>query len=144
MQVAHSPGADIAIYCLRSALHVIMKKMQKRLVALAAIAVMGLLTFAGPASAQKKDKNAVERTISGIVSTEDDTPIPGAVVQLKNMKTLQVRSFIAREKGDYIFNSLSMDVDYELKAMANGKESPARTISTFDPHAKVTLNLKVK
>ena len=110
----------------------------------ALIALVGLLTVAGPASAQKKDKNVTERTISGTVSTEDESPVPGAVVQLKNMKTLQVRSYIAKDKGDYIFTNLSMDVDFELKAMANGKESAARTVSTFDPHAKVTLNLKVK
>lgn len=115
-----------------------------RLIASAALAVVSLLTVTGPAAAQKKDKNAVERTITGIVTTEDETPIPGAVVQLKNMKTLQVRSYIARDKGDYIFTNLSMDVDFELKAMANGKESNARTISTFDPHPKVTLNFKVK
>jgi len=116
----------------------------KRLAAVVVAGIVGLLMVAGPVSAQKKDKNAVERTIAGVVTTEDDAPVPGAVVQLKNLKTLQVRSFIAREKGDFIFTSLSMDVDFELKAMSNGKESAARTVSTFDPHPRVTLTLKVK
>jgi len=116
----------------------IMNTMLKRLAPVAAIL---LLVLVGSGFAQKK--TPTERTISGLVTTAEDAPAPGAVVQLKNMKTLQVRSFIAREKGDYIFQSLSMDVDYELKAMANGKESKARTVSTFDPHDKVTVNLKL-
>ena len=53
----------------------------------------------------------------------------GAVVQLKNTKTMQVRSFIAKDKGDYYFHGLSTDVDYELKAQANGKTSPSRTLA---------------
>ena len=96
------------------------------------------------AVAQKKPKTPVERTIAGVVMTADETPVPGAVVQLKNLKTQQIRSYIARDKGDYIYQGLSMDVDYELKAMANGKESAPRTVSTFDPHTSVTLNLKLK
>ena len=117
--------------------------MLKRIAPLASTVLL-TLALAVSGVAQKKDKAPTERTIAGVVSSADDAPVPGAVVQLKNMKTLQVRSFIAREKGDYIFQALSMDVDYELKAMANGKESNPRTVSTFDPHDKVTVNLKVK
>jgi hypothetical protein len=118
-----------------------MKPMSKRLVTLATVVFLALSATALYA---QKDKAPSERTISGIVTAEDDSPVPGAVVQLKNMKTLQIRSFIAREKGDYIFQALSMDVDYELKATANGKESNSRTVSTFDSHPKVTVNLKLK
>jgi hypothetical protein len=120
-----------------------MRQMSKRLIPLVAALLLALVV-AGSGFAQKKDKAPTERSIAGIVTLDDDTPVAGAVVQLKNMKTLQVRSFIAREKGDYIFQGLSMDVDFELKAMANGKESNARTVSTFDPHPTVTVHLKLK
>ena len=45
-----------------------------------------------------------------------DSPINGAVVYIKNAKTLQIRSFITKEQGAYYFHSLSTDIDYELHA----------------------------
>ena len=108
------------------------------------LALIAILTLPSVGLAQKMKKTPVERTIAGIVTTAEEVPVPGAVVQLKNLKTLQVRSFIARDRGDYIFQGLSLDVDYELKALGNGKESALRTVSTFDPHPSVVLNLKLK
>src|ERR1700684_2305304 len=78
----------------------------------------------------KKSKEPTERSVTGIVTDENDMPVPGAVVQLKNMKTLEVRSFIAKEHGDYYFHGLSTDIDYELKAESNGRASGARTLSS--------------
>jgi hypothetical protein len=92
----------------------------------------------------KKEKAPTERSVSGVVTGADGTPLPGAVVQLKNLKTLQVRSFIARDKGEYNFQGLSMDVDYEFKAEWNGKSSDIRRLSSFDSHPSVTINLKIK
>lgn len=107
-------------------------------------AVLMVLMLATFAFAQKKDKAPAEKSVSGIVTDANGNPVPGAVVQLKNMKTLQVRSFIAKEKGDYYFHGLSPDVDYQLLAQANGKESSPRTVSTFDSHPQVTINFQVK
>ena len=59
-------------------------------------------------------------------------PAPGAVVQLKNTKTLQIRSFIAKEHGAYYFHGLSPDVDYELKAEFQGRPAATKTLSSFD------------
>ncbi len=118
--------------------------MFKRTGLISSLALLAILILPTLGLAQKKDKGPAERTISGVVMQADETPVPGAVVQLKNLKTLQVRSFIARDKGDYIFQGLNMDVDYELKAVGTGKESAPRTVSTFDPHPKVVINLKLK
>jgi hypothetical protein len=101
-----------------------------------------VLALATLAFAQK-NKAPAEKTISGIVTDAAGSPVPGAVVQLENMKTLQIRSFIAREKGDYIFQGLATDVDWQLKASANGKSSKPRTISTFDTHPEVVVNLQL-
>jgi hypothetical protein len=101
--------------------------------------VLALATFAFAA----KEKAPAERSVGGVV-TDGGMPVPGAVVQLKNTKTLQVRSFIAKEMGDYHFNGLATDVDYELKADANGKTSGPRTLSSFDSHAEATINLQLK
>lgn len=114
--------------------------MRKRL----AVVLTMLLAVASVVFAQKTGKTASERSVSGVVTDGGGAPIPGAVVQLKNTKNLQVRSFIAREKGDYYFHGLSTDVDYELKAESNGKSGPAKTLSSFDSKTEATINLQVK
>lgn len=70
-------------------------------------------------------------------------PVPGAIVLLKNSKTLQVRSFIAQQDGRYHFYGLSTDVNWELRAEKDGVTSKTRTVSVFDSHVKVRLNLKL-
>ena len=100
-----------------------------------------LATFA---LGQKKSKIPSERSLSGIVTDAGGAPAPGAVVQLKNLKTLQIRSYIAREKGDYHFNGLGTDVDYEVKAEWNGHASATRTLSSFDSHSEAVINLPLK
>jgi hypothetical protein len=113
--------------------------MVKRLVVILVVAAMASLAFA-----QKKSKEPVEKSVNGIVTDAAGNIAPGSVVQLKNLRTLQVRSFIAKDMGDYYFHGLSTDVDYELKAEYNGRSSATRTLSTFDtrPDAKVDLQVK--
>jgi hypothetical protein len=96
------------------------------------------------AVAQKKEKTPTERSVSGRVTAATGAVIPGAVVQLKNTKTLQVRSFIANEMGEYYFHGLSTDVDYELKASADGKWSATKTLSSFNTHTDANIDLEVK
>jgi hypothetical protein len=116
-----------------------MNAMVKRLAALFFLLALAALVFG-----QGKSKEPAEKSVSGIVTDEDGTPVPGAVVQLKNTKTLQIRSFITREQGDYYFNGLATDVDYELKANANGKSSPAKTLSLFNSNSEAKVNLQLK
>ena len=94
--------------------------------------------------AQSKKKDDESRTVQGIVSMADDSPIVGAVVYLKNTKTLQVRSFITQTGGAYFFHGLSPDVDYELRAENKGVSSPTKTLSSFDSRKDANINLKVK
>jgi hypothetical protein len=99
---------------------------------------------APPQRPPKGEKASTERPVSGFVTDADGKPVVGAVVQLKNTRTLQVRSFITRDKGDYYFSGLSKDVDYELKAEFSGRSSPTRTLSSFDTKAEPTINLQLK
>ena len=103
-----------------------------------------MLILAGFAFGQKKGKEPQEKSVSGVVTDASGNPVPGAVVQLKNTKTLQVRSFIAKEMGEYYFQGLATDVDYELKADSNGKSSGTKVLSLFDSHAEAKLNLQLK
>ena len=109
-------------------------------VGLAHFMVLLLLVCAATGFAQK---DAATRSVQGSVSNPDESAAVGAVVQLKNMKTLQVRSFITLEDGTYHFFELSPDVDYELKADFQGASSGPKTLSSFDSRKKAIINLKL-
>ena len=109
---------------------------------LAFVTAMMLCACLGLAQSKKKDDQ--NRTVQGVVSGADDAPIPGAVVYLKNTKSLQVRSFITQANGSYFFHGLSPDVDYELRAENKGESSSTRTLSSFDSRKEASLDLKIK
>jgi hypothetical protein len=98
----------------------------------------------GAPSKEEQKKSAVERPLKGVVTDADGNPVAGAVVQLKNTRTLQVRSFITKDKGEYFFAGLSKDVDYEVKAQFSGKASTPRRLSTFDTKPEPVINLELK
>lgn len=127
----------------------ILKKLAVLVLPLALTAVVFAQTYqlpgqAPPQTAPKNPKASTERPVSGVVTDADGKPAVGAVVQLKNMRTLQVRSFITRDKGDYYFSGLSKDVDFELKAEFNGHASAAHTLSQFDTKPEPVINLQLK
>lgn len=102
------------------------------------------LTIAAPrARAAEKKPVSNLRDVQGIVSDASGQPVPGAVVQLKNTKTLQIISFITKEGGNYYFNGLSPDIDFELTAKKSGKSSATRTLSSFDSRKQAVMNLKL-
>ena len=98
-----------------------------------------------PASAQKekKDQDAGTRIVQGQVFDADDKPVVGAVVQLKDMRSLQIRSFITEDEGKYHFSGLKTEVDYQLKALHNDLSSAPKTVSLFDTRKLAVLNLKL-
>jgi hypothetical protein len=82
--------------------------------------------------------------VKGLVTTEEEVPLPGAVVQLKNTRTLQVKSFIADSQGSYYFHGLDPATDYELKARYQEESSKTRTVSSFDGRDEVIFNFEIK
>ena len=110
----------------------------------AAVAALLLICAAGSFAQEKKKKGEeTTRSVTGTVSAADESAVSGAVVQLKNTKTLQIRSFITKDNGAYYFHELSPDVDYELKADYQGASSPTKTLSSFDSRKNATINLKL-
>ncbi len=107
-----------------------------------AAAACALLLLAGAAWAEKKDETI--RSVQGVVSDAQGGAVNGAVVQLKNTKTLQIRSFITRDNGAYYFHGLNKDVDYEIRADFDGASSPSRTLSSFDTRKQPIVNLKLE
>ena len=116
--------------------------MKRRVLVLAfALILPGLLAgFQG--KKEKVDPNV--RSLQGAVRDANDNLVGGAVVQLKNMKTLQVRSFITKQDGTYQFQTLDTNTDYELKAEFQGASSPTRTLSVFDNRKKAIINLRLE
>jgi hypothetical protein len=107
-----------------------------------AVALAGVVTL--PAYGQKKDSSERQtRSVQGVVTNDDDAPLEGAVVQLKDTKTLQIRSFITKQNGTFHFHSLNPDVDYELRAEHQGATSGSKTLSSFDGRKSAVMNLKV-
>jgi hypothetical protein len=101
------------------------------------------------AQAQKKAgaagdaSSATTRSIEGRVLSSSGAPVAGAVVLIKDSKTLQVRSYIAQEDGRYHFYGLSTDVNYSLRAEDKDMTSKTKNVSVFDSHHQVKLDLKL-
>jgi hypothetical protein len=110
--------------------------------AVKAVAVVLLAFTVSMAIAQKKGDTGT-RSVEGVVTNSDESPAAGAVVQLENTKTQNIRSYITKEDGKYYFYELSTEVDYKLKAERNGLSSGSKTLSSFDGRKQATINLKL-
>jgi len=110
------------------------------------LSAMVLILCAGLV-AQKKTREerreeANTRSVMGTVTSADDKLVSGAVVQLKDMRTLQVRSFITLDDGQYHFSGLRLDIDYELTARS-GDAAATKKLSLFDNRKEAVLNFKL-
>jgi carboxypeptidase family protein len=93
----------------------------------------------------KKDKKPDKmRTVVGVVKDPKGEFVQGAVVRLKDTKTLEVRSFITLKNGEFRFHGLSMETDYELQATYQGDASRKRRLTVFDSRKKATMDLKIE
>jgi hypothetical protein len=85
------------------------------------------------------------RTVRGVVvEKSSESPVPSAVVFLRNARTNAVRSYIADEEGNYRFSGLDPNVDYEIHAEKDGAKSPTRTVSSFDNKKEIVINLRLE
>jgi hypothetical protein len=104
------------------------------------------LAFSSAAAAQddkkSKKEEATLRSVQGTVVDKEDKPVVGAIVQLKDDRTLQMRSYITKADGEYHFSSLKIDDDYEVEARNNHFTSGPKKISIFDNRKIVIQNLK--
>ncbi len=117
---------------------------------LGSIAVLAVV-LAGTLNAQAQanystisDKEPQVRVLTGQVIDQRDQPVAGAIVYLKNTKTMAVKTFIVGQDGNYRFSALSPNVDYEVHAEHNGKKSDTKTLSSFDSRQTAYINLKIK
>ncbi|MEP7365586.1 MAG: carboxypeptidase-like regulatory domain-containing protein [Acidobacteriota bacterium] len=91
-----------------------------------------------------KDKDETTRSVSGTVRGQNEEAVDGAVVQLKDTRTLRVRSYITKANGNYFFHGLSKNSDYELKAEHSGASSEKKTLSVYDSRENPVINLQLE
>jgi hypothetical protein len=112
-----------------------------------ALALAGLVLSAGLlAQKQSKEERRAEansRAVQGLVTSATDQPVTGAVVQLKDMRTLQVRSYITQSDGAYHFSGLRMDIEYQLTAKSGEAMAGPRSLSIFDTRKDAVMHLKL-
>ena len=94
-------------------------------------------------SGQNPKEDTSVRSVQGIVTDASGNLVPKAVVQLKDTKTLQIRSFITEADGSYHFSGLSTNVEYQIKADHDGANSGWKTLSVFNTKKVAILNLKL-
>jgi hypothetical protein len=110
---------------------------------LAGLAAFGLGAAARAQQPATPDQMPAQRVAEGRVVTRSEAPIPGAVVYLKDSKSLAVRTFIADADGRFHFGQLSQNADYELWANAAGERSKSKSISSFDSRNSYSFVLKI-
>ena len=93
---------------------------------------------------KRKTEDLNTRSLQGVVTDASGHPVEKAVVQLKNTKSLQIRSFITGPDGSYHFAGLSPNVEYQVKSEHDGVASRWKTLSIFNSKKTVTINLKLK
>lgn len=91
-----------------------------------------------------QQRGPVQRVVQGRVLDENDKAVSGAVVYLKDTRTMGIKSFITSADGAYRFGQLSSDTDYQVWAEANGKKSAIKTVSSFDSKSQFVIDLKLK
>lgn len=96
-----------------------------------------LLAFS--ASAQQNEL----RTVHGAVLDKAENPVALAVVYLKNVRTLAVKTYISDHAGEYRFSGLDPNVDYEIHAEDDTMMSNKRTVSSFDSRKDIVISLKL-
>ncbi len=118
--------------------------------ALVTAAVLGVFPVGDPAHSGSlgppvaEAQNFGQRIIQGKVVSDSDSPVGGATVFLKNLKSRDIKSFTSIPDGSFRFAQVGMVDDYEVWAEQGKKKSAVRTISSFDSRKLVEFDLKLK
>ena len=113
------------------------------LMLLSLCAALPLPPAAAAAKHAQKPKPIVEIVAAGRV-VNGAAPASGAIVYLKNPISLAIKSYLTGPNGEFHFNNISPQTDYEVWAELNGVQSKHKFISQFSNHTKFVLTLKLE
>ena len=102
--------------------------------------VPGQVQLPGPREDQERNG---KKNLSGQVADKQGKGLAQAVVYLKDKKTLEIKTFISNEQGNYRFNGLDANTDYAVHAEYQGAVSRDRSVSSFDDRKEVYLLLEI-
>lgn len=98
----------------------------------------------GPgAPKQKKDRPVTSRSVKGTVVDDTGKPIEGALVSLTDLKSKEKWTFVTKADGRYVFDSLSLTVDYDVAAKKGSAASPVKHLSQYDHSTPAVRNLEI-
>jgi hypothetical protein len=83
------------------------------------------------------------RTVRGTVTDQNGHVLAGAVVQMEDRSTLQIRSYVTQDDGAYHFGDLSADITYHLRAKYAGVASREKILSKFHSGAMAVVDLTI-
>ena len=112
-------------------------RISRSLILFCGLAALGFAALPPTAVAQ------AQRVVEGKVVDKADAALKGAVVYLKDDRTLAVKSFIASDDGTYRFGQLAQNTDYSVWAESGGKKSAVKNISSFDTKTEFNITLKI-
>ena len=107
------------------------------------VLLVAVLFFGVSVVAQDSKKESQLRTVRGVVVDKGENPVEGGVVFLKNLRTNQVKSYIADNEGLFRFSGLDPNADYEIHAEKEGAKSQTRQVSSFDNKKEIVFTLKL-
>jgi hypothetical protein len=84
------------------------------------------------------------RVVQGKVLADNGAPQQGAIVYLKDQKSLEIKTFISAQDGAFRFGQLGSQDDYALWAEFGGHKSKTKNISSFDSKKTFDINLHLE
>ena len=93
----------------------------------------------GPFAAEAQ--NLGQRVVMGAVVDANSTPVAGATVFLRDLKSKNIRSFTSVEHGRFRFAQVNIAEDHELWAEKDGRKSAVKSISPWDARKEIEVCL---
>ena len=84
------------------------------------------------------------RCVRGVVTRRDGAPAARLPVLLEDRRTLQIRSYITSDAGEYRFLSVSAEAEYEVSARAADGSSARASVSPFDDRTEIVVDLALR
>ena len=106
-----------------------------------AIVTVLLLCFLGLRTSMSQ---GFVRSVHGTVTDGHGRPLSGAIVQVENPTTLQIRSYRTGSDGHYHFRRLNTKISYRIHAQYRGHRGSSETLSRFDTRKDAVLDLTVE